>query len=450
MNIPGPIAVQSLDPAQRHDLALRPFQRITAEVLQVSSTQAILSVDGYPIVAQLTSADQAALLKTARQAQFVVSQMDDQTIVLRFLRPTSAGTGAAAPGVDVARADLATQLLNQLGQPPSAENLLLARAALGHRLLVSAELFQELSTALAGLGSWGEAEAELAAALKAAGLPLSPGSLQLAARGGEQVGDGMARLMLLLQQAAQDPDLPETLRLALQQNLLLLDGGVVDWNAGAENIAAKLQSAVELLGRSLENILKSQAQEKSPFWPEKSLVQLTRMQELFRQAGRPELAEVVDRFLDDARMGHLMNARTELQPGRNEWAQVGFMLRLPDRGPEPEVFPARLRIARQSGSKTKIDPAFTRLMIQVDLEGGEVMEADVTLVNKQIRAAVTAPNQELCERAREEMPGLREALEKLGFALQESQVGVGTPPPFEIIDSRPVPGEGLLSVDLEV
>ena len=116
MNIPGPIAVSPVDPAIRHEMVLRPFQRITAEVLQVSQTQAILSVDGFPVVAQLTSADQAAALKDQRSAQFIVTQADSQSIVLRFLRPAT--TVFPQASTEAARTDLATRMLTQLRVAP--------------------------------------------------------------------------------------------------------------------------------------------------------------------------------------------------------------------------------------------------------------------------------------------------------------------------------------------
>jgi hypothetical protein len=450
MNIPGPISVAPVDPALRHEMVLRPFQRITAEVLQVSPTQAILSVDGFPVVAQLTSADQAAALKEQRSAQFIVTQTDGQSIVLRFLRPAT--TVLPQAGAEAARTDLTTRMLEQLGQPITSENLVLARAALSQRLLVTPELFKELSSVLSALGNWGTAEAELAAALKAAGLPLTPGSVALAAKAGEQVGDGMARLTGVLMQAAQEPDMPESLRQVLQQGLLLLDDAAVDWNQSSSQLAEKLKTAVNFLGRSFENILKEQIQGGSPFWPDKTLVQMARLQEAFREYGRPELADAVGRFIDDARQAQLMNVRGEPVPGKEAWTEMGMLLRVPDRGPDPDYFPARLRIAHNSGSKKgKIDPAFTRLLIQVDLEGGQMMQVDLSLVGKQINAAVTAPNPELCARAQEEVPTLHESLQKLGYSLADTQVGVGLPPPFEGIDTRRGgDGDVLMTVDMEV
>jgi hypothetical protein len=451
MNFPGSISVAPLDPALRQDLVLRPFQRITAEVVQVSNTQAILSVDGFPVVAMLSSLEQAAALREQRVAQFVVSQMDGQTVVLRFIRPGTAEAQAQAGQVDTTRLDLATRLLEEIGQPVTSENLTLVRAALGQRLQVTPELFKELSSVLSSLGNWTEGDAALAAAIKAAGLPLTQASLQLAGKPGEQVGDAMARLTVLLQQTAQEPDLPETLRAALQQGLLLLDDASVDWNQPAGAMADKLKTAVEFLGRSFENVLKEQVQGNSPFWPDKTLVQIARLQDLFRAHGRTELSDALGKFMEDVRQNQMMNARNDLQAVKNGFTDLSMLLRVPDKAQDPEYYPTRLRISRQPGSgKGKYDPAFTHLAIQVDLEGGHSMQVDLTLTGKQVKADVTAPTVELGQEAEKELPSLSEALDALGFALKDTAVSVGEPPPFENIDVHPGAGSGLMSVDVEV
>ena len=62
MSFPGPLAVSPIHAPANQDLGLRPFQRVTAQVLNVTGTTAILAIEGYPVVVQLTSADQATAL----------------------------------------------------------------------------------------------------------------------------------------------------------------------------------------------------------------------------------------------------------------------------------------------------------------------------------------------------------------------------------------------------
>ena len=85
MNFPGPLSVSPLNQTGQ-ELSLRPFQRVTAQILAVNGTTAILSVEGYPVVAQLSSADQAAALLAQRTAQFIVTQLSDQVVTLKFVK----------------------------------------------------------------------------------------------------------------------------------------------------------------------------------------------------------------------------------------------------------------------------------------------------------------------------------------------------------------------------
>lgn len=454
MVLPGPLAIQPIDPASRHDLALKPFQRVTAEVLQVQTTQAILSVEGYPVVAQLTSPDQAALLKTMRQAQFVITQLDSQAMVLKFVQPGSAPAGGGQ-GQAAVREDMAQRVLAELGLEGGEENLQLARAILGQRLPLSRELFEELRTAIGKMGSgdFGEA-ASLAAALKAAGLPVSAGSLQLAGRRMEGLGEALVGMAALLRDAAQAADLPEGLRAALRQGLQLLDDAVVNWGQHPEQMAARLKTAVDLLGRSLEHILREQAAKpagEQAVWPERSLMQLARLQEQLSQAGRPELAESLGKLIEEARFNQLMSARPNDSGG---WVQVGFAVRSPEGGADGQAptLPARLRVTRRQSQGGGASAESTGLQVQVELEGGEVVEVDLRLAAHVARATVRVPDDTLLRRANEELPGLEEGLAQLGYLLKEGEVRVGKQAEDSPLPAGAAPGGpgGLFSVDLEV
>ena len=41
-------------------------------------------------------------------------------------------------------------------------------------------------------------------------------------------------------------------------------------------------------------------------------------------------------------------------------------------------------------------------------------------------------------------------MQKLGYSLQDAQVGVGLPPPFEGLNTHSSDGNSLLTVDMEV
>ncbi|MEI6291554.1 MAG: hypothetical protein WCP19_14080, partial [Chloroflexota bacterium] len=153
MAIPGLNSVSPLNPLNGPELVLRPFQRVTAQVLSVTATTAVLSIDGYPIVAQLSTADQATALLAQRSAQFVITQLNNQTMTLKFIRTDQAPmnfTGYQIPG-----AELATRILDQNGIVVTESNLMLARSALQQHLPITPDLLNELMGVLAELGSWG-------------------------------------------------------------------------------------------------------------------------------------------------------------------------------------------------------------------------------------------------------------------------------------------------------
>ena len=142
MNISGPLSVSPINPVNGQELGLRAFQRVTAQILSVNGTTAILSIDGYPVVAQLSSSDQAADLLMQQTAQFIVTQLTDQVVTLKFVK--SEQTQAALTGSISAGPELAVRVLEQNGIQVTDSSLLLARTALKQNLPVTPELMTEL------------------------------------------------------------------------------------------------------------------------------------------------------------------------------------------------------------------------------------------------------------------------------------------------------------------
>ena len=85
MSFPGPIPISPINNTTDQDFGLRVYQRVTAQVLSVTGTTVVLEVDGHPVVAQLTSADQAATLSSQPTAQFIVTHFP---AICRTLPPT--------------------------------------------------------------------------------------------------------------------------------------------------------------------------------------------------------------------------------------------------------------------------------------------------------------------------------------------------------------------------
>ncbi|MBI4927529.1 MAG: flagellar hook-length control protein FliK [Anaerolineae bacterium] len=443
-----PVTTAPLDAAQRYDLALRPFMRVTAEVLSVSGVRAVLSIDGHPVVAQITSPEQAAALRTQHLAHFVVSQVTEDAVVLKFLNGGPDLT--AATGANAGRSELANHLLEQMNLPATQANLTLARALLNQRLPVTPELFQELTNLLQQSGAWGDQEANLAAAMKAAGLPLTPGALQLFAAQPGALGQELSALQGNLT-ALLGQNIPAPLRAVLESALGLLDQTRVDAQSSPQAMAERLRQAVTLLGRSLEHMLGEQVRGGSALWPEESLLTLARLQTLLREAGQDDAASDVHRFLDLIRQQQLLNVRADPASTKADWVGVNFTLHGGEAGQETTNLTARLRISRRGGArKGAIDPQFTNLVVQVDLEDGRALQADLALTGKTIRTNVTAPDEALAQEARASLNELRASLERLGYAVGSASVGVGSPEPVGelVVDQK---GHNpMQSVDLEV
>ncbi len=419
MALPGPISVAPARIPENQEFGLRPFQRVTAQVLSVNATTAVLSIDGFPVVAQLTSADQAKALLARNSAQFIVTRLSDTAITLRFVRDDL--PQAASPPPASAAPELAAQLLKQNNLPLTANNLLLARATLNHQLPVTPGLLNELLGALTQSGTWGAAQADLAAALKAAGLPVTPHSLALAAQQAAQTGQALGNLISALQSAGQG--LPPDLLKKINDNLQMLEALVIDLGENPAQVAEKLKAAVSTLGRSPENLLMQHSRQPEKPIPESGLLALIGLGQELEQAGQPHLSGAVEKFLADLRHQHFLNIHPEPAPSREKWSEIGFRLQ------GDESSGARLRISHESSA--------IRLILQVDTHPGETVEVDLALAGKALRAQVTAADPLWRAQAETELPSLETALAELGFTLNETQIIPGAPQPL-----KPLPAAG--------
>jgi hypothetical protein len=446
MSFPGPLPIAPINTVANQEVGLRTFQRVTAQVLSVTGTTAILSIEGHPVVAQLTSSDQAAALLSQRTAQFIVTQLTDQVVTLKFVKNDQ---GQAASSAAPNGPELAARLLEQNNMPVTVNNLMMARSILKQHLPVTSKLLNELSGALSGSGAWGEVDAELAAAMKAAGLPVTAQSLKLLSRQPAQTGEAVSGLLTMLSRLVEQ-DLPPELMKQLKLNLQNLNALVIKGDGETPQLADQLKASIELLGRSLESFLLEKAQNPQALFPEKSLVTLVRLQQMLEQFGQKETAKAVREFLADIRQNQFMNVKPDPVPGSGVWTEVGFMLQSAQQKADEKFSSARLRIAHEAKSDSdKINPAYTRLIIQVDLGPNQTVEVDLSLVGKQIKTSVMAPDPLWCDKAQGELPSLVEALHSLGYDLKDVQIGVGDPQPFGGITST-LQSDTLMTVNIEV
>jgi len=421
MNIQGPLPLNQTPNTAQPEGGLRLFQRVTAEILQINGTQAVISIDGHPIVARLVSQQEAAQLAGKKVAQFIVTAMDQETVTLKIFNPPQAATAGSGTGLPVQ--EMAVRILQEFGLPVRPELLLLARAALAQHLEISPENLQKMLAALGG-GKWGQAEAEMAAAMLAAGLPLNEETLAVALRARSVYSQGVLNLLTTLQTAQSNPSLTADQVRLLQtiQNLfqhLLLPAG-----ADVQTLASRIREAVRFGGRTLENFLLTAdgtVEGGQPNW-----VEAVRLLSNLRQNGLGEVADQVQRFLDQARMSGLLNLPPQPVPGEGMWAEARMALAVPAATAERPMMPVRLRLARrEKGGAARIDPFHTTLNIQVEVQPDSVFQVVLSVVGRQMRVIVTAPDTLWLSDTRSEMPALEDALRKLGYNLQSSRVEVG-------------------------
>ena len=441
MSFPGPISVSPINNTNEQFFGLRAYQRITAQVISVTGTTAILEVDGHPVVAQLTSADQAATLSSQPTAQFIVTQLNDQSVTLKFVKneqaqPTLVGIVANGP-------ELAERVLESNNLPVTTANLMMTRSLLKQQLPVTPELLNELQNALTEYGKLGEADMDLAAAMKSAGLPVTAQSLALAAQTPATTAQTLSQLIQSLTRTASQ-EIPEELLKQLAANLQTLRSLILTAEGNSSQLADQLKAAVEAFGQSIENVLLKKIQNSGKSISEKNLTSLVKLQNMLEQLGEKETVQTIKEFLADIRREQLMNVKPEQPRGYDEWAQIGFVIQNTNQRTEEKFSSARLRIARGPKENTN-----TRLILQVDLQSGETVEIDLALAGKQIKTLVKSPDLMWCEAAQNELPSLADALNELGYTLKDFQVSVETPQTF----SRLQPGTGslhLMTVNIEV
>jgi hypothetical protein len=426
MNINGLPPIGIPERTGEQSLTLRTNQRIGAEVLRVSGDQVELNVQGIRVVARLLPGEQSVSLQERRFAQFVVKGMVDGVVQLQVVPDTSAGITSSQL---VQWSTLAKNLLTLLELPLTEENMNIGRALLNQGLPVTEDLVLEMQDVLKGLQSWGQTEANLAAALKAGGYPLSSGVLELMMKNLPEMGQGAKQLGQQLTALMQSRNTPPEIRSLAQEAVTLLQQVVMKWDGSPENLKQQLSGFVNLFGKSVESHLYQALMEGGQLAEtsngNEGLLLLSNLQYTLNKNGYKELAGEVERFLDSARQMQFLNTAQLKDPSNPPWLVLNLALGVMNNSQQGDMVPSNLRVAYRSGSKDKeIKTQDTRLVLTLELGEGEYMETDLSMLGNRVGAWMRVPDESWRELVETELPSLESALEELGFQLSFSRCEV--------------------------
>ncbi len=427
MTIQGLPPVGRLDRPGEQSIQLKENQRISADVLKVSGDQVTLVIQGVRVVGKLVPGEQSNALRERTTAQFIVRGMDNGVLQLQLLRGEVSTTTAPQGNPWTA---LAQNLLRLIGLPVNEKNTVIARALLSKGMPVSQDLMQEMSKVLDGLKNWGQTEADLAATLKAGGCPLSSGSLALALETAPSLADGVLRLQERLSQLTKGANNSEIANLA-QKALLTLTNSTVDWNAPLPELMEQLPLVVSLWGKSIESAIAEQMDSQNNIKGDMSgWLALANLRSALQNEGNQSLVKEIDNFLNALRQMQFLNSAQIEYPTNPPWLSISIPL---DPGimknnvqSDRQLFPANLRIAyRSEEDGQSIDPNNTRLILSIDLEDGDFLQADISIIGKRLGAWLTVSNPDLRSQVEQELPSLKEGLSNQGFLMQFARCVVG-------------------------
>lgn len=451
LTIPGPPPVNSVQRSDESNLFLRVNQRVAGEILSVANDQVVLSIQGVQVVARLTTTEQMAELVDRRFAQFVVKDATQNVILLQLaetdVKPSTPEVRAQQRG----EPQFVSGLLKNLGLAADETNKLIARQMIRQGMQLNAETMNEIRAALAQLPQVGENEINHAVQLKSLGVPISPGTIELMGKSPAEITQTITNLVKQLQGLT---NLPENLQESVNTAIRILSQAVVQGDRPASELIQNLRNSITLLGKSVENELLKNTIQPGGTELELGLMAISRLRSEMAARGNTSIAGDIDRLNDYLRLVHLPNAEPNTPTANNQWFRLEIPVQYPVQARQnlPEdAHPARIKVARDTGEGgSRVDPRYTRLVIQVDLSPGQTVEVDLSIVAKQIGLTVTATSESLRSAAESEFPLLKEDLEELGYQTKYSHIEKGRVTSKE--DSIEMPSEALLSgsIDVEV
>lgn len=431
LNISGPIQ-SNLPPTQeRSDQFLKVNQRIAGEVISVSNENVVLSVNGVQIVAKMTTSEQLAMLLERRFANFIVKDISNNQVTLQLTTPTQNVNSQTA----ATNNSIGLVLLEQFGLPADESNLTIVQAALNRGLKITPELVNEMRQVLDNTPGWTQKDAQFAAAIKSAGLPLTEGSLNLAQSSIKDITSNFLTLISLMREAVNRPGLPPEIQQMIRSTLSELQNTMVQSGGSKELIEQNLLVSIKGLGSSLENELgklfaQNSRQSQAPDL-NGVLFNLANLRHQISNTNMGRLTSAIDRFIEGMRWTHFVNVDPEEPVAKGQWTKldlpVSFGYNQLNQVQADAIHNLQIRVAHQEDDEegSKINSNYTRLVIQVDLDEYDTIKVDLSIVSHMIGAEITGSNNDICAKASEELDELKIGLSNLGYTLKTSKIELG-------------------------
>lgn len=422
MSFPGPFPVTQAAPSSSQELSIRLNERLTARVMEVTPTQAILDIKGYPVVARLTSKDQVADLLSKKFANLVISDVTSDQITLKILNEK--GTQSTAAPIQLEMEDWAARISENLGLEGTETEIQLIQSALTSHIPITKEIISSLLDTIQSSGVEINKGIELAVKLQSAGLPVTVSSLQMAAQFGDvQIGDSFQALLTNLKNLAAQKGIDPQLMVRVQNMVQILQAMVPDPAMGLDKFTDALQRLFQFLGKPYEKILDERLTGDAIAARESfNLVTVAQMAKDLKQAGFSGSADNIERFLEEARQVQYLNIKPAQEPGKGQWAELAFVVQQPD-GRLYQTNNARIKISYRHEQKTvRIDPDFTNLYLQVELAPGKMIGVDLSLFQKKVSAEISAEDDELRGIFTQSMPEFSDLLVGMGYDVVGAKV----------------------------
>jgi hypothetical protein len=452
LTVPGPLPISPVQRTDENNLFLRVNQRVAGEILQVANDQVVLAIQGVQIVARLSTPDQLMELQDRRFAQFVVKEINPNVVTLQIVEPDANSKNQILPVINQQDSQLLDGLLNQIGVKPDVSSRLLAQQMIRMGLPVTADNILELQTALQAVPAWGENEAGQAVHLKIMGVPVSADSIQLLSKAPAEVTQTLGNLIGQLEQLSSQADLPAPLLDQIRSAIRIFSQGIIDGDQPAANLIQKLKISVSLFGKTIENeLLHSTLAPGSEL--DHGLMALAKLRTELAARGFTSVAGDIDRLNDYLRLVHLSNTDSSDPRVQNQWFRLELPVHFqanPNTPLREDLHPARLRISREKDGdgKSKVDPNYSRIVIQMDLSPMDSIEVDLSIVSKQIGLAITTTNNHIRDAAADELDSLKEGLNQIGYITRFSQIE--TEPIQQSNEATQIPDVALLSGSINV